>query len=184
MNQPGLPFTDCGRSIRAPLISVKGMTERTRDRIILEREHGEFSSVADFYRRVMPAPEEMEAMIRVGAFDEFAKTRTAQSWGAQFLRRFYGSTAESDQGWLWAAARRRAAAGMPLREPTRRERLQWEIELFGFAVSGHPLELFDNGDPLFSARKVVPAYVARSPGSEKPEGRSLQLDFIEFAVEF
>ena len=29
-------------------------------------------------------------------------------------------------------------------EPRSRERLQWEIELFGFAVSGHPLELFDN----------------------------------------
>jgi hypothetical protein len=29
-----------------------------------------------------------------------------------------------------------------LREPTRRERLQTETELFGYAVSGHPLELF------------------------------------------
>ena len=32
--------------------------------------------------------------------------------------------------------------GLPLREPTHRERLEWETELFGFAVSGHPLELF------------------------------------------
>ena len=31
-----------------------------------------------------------------------------------------------------------------LREPTRRERLEAEAELFGFAVSGHPLELFDD----------------------------------------
>jgi hypothetical protein len=29
-----------------------------------------------------------------------------------------------------------------LREPTRREQLEAETELFGFAVSGHPLELF------------------------------------------
>jgi DNA polymerase III alpha subunit len=29
-----------------------------------------------------------------------------------------------------------------LREPTRRECLQWETDLFGYAVSGHPLELF------------------------------------------
>jgi DNA polymerase III alpha subunit len=28
--------------------------------------------------------------------------------------------------------------------PTRKERLHAETELFGFAVSGHPLELFDN----------------------------------------
>ena len=31
---------------------------------------------------------------------------------------------------------------MPLNEPTRRERLEWETDLFGFAVSGHPLELY------------------------------------------
>ena len=29
-----------------------------------------------------------------------------------------------------------------LNEATRLERLRWETELFGFAVSGHPLELF------------------------------------------
>jgi DNA polymerase III alpha subunit len=31
-----------------------------------------------------------------------------------------------------------------LREPTRRERLEAETELFGYAVSGHPLELFND----------------------------------------
>ena len=31
-----------------------------------------------------------------------------------------------------------------LREPTRRERLVAETELFGYAVSGHPLELFQD----------------------------------------
>jgi len=33
-------------------------------------------------------------------------------------------------------------SGIPLNEPARLERLQCETELFGFAVSGHPLELF------------------------------------------
>ena len=31
---------------------------------------------------------------------------------------------------------------MPVIEPTRDERLQAEAELFGYTVSGHPLELF------------------------------------------
>jgi DNA polymerase III alpha subunit len=31
-----------------------------------------------------------------------------------------------------------------MREPTRRERLEAETELFGYAVSGHPLELSDD----------------------------------------
>jgi DNA polymerase III alpha subunit len=32
---------------------------------------------------------------------------------------------------------------MKLTEPSRRQRLQWEVELLGFAASGHPLELHD-----------------------------------------
>jgi hypothetical protein len=32
-----------------------------------------------------------------------------------------------------------------LNEPSRHERLQSETDLFGFTVSGHPLELFDDG---------------------------------------
>jgi DNA polymerase III alpha subunit len=31
---------------------------------------------------------------------------------------------------------------IPLQEPTRRQRLQWETELLGFTASGHPLELY------------------------------------------
>lgn len=33
---------------------------------------------------------------------------------------------------------------VPLNEPSRRERLEAETDLFGYAVSGHPLELSDN----------------------------------------
>jgi error-prone DNA polymerase len=33
---------------------------------------------------------------------------------------------------------------IPLYEPSRRERLEAETDPFGFAVSGHPLELFDD----------------------------------------
>ena len=111
-------------------------------------------------------------MIRVGAFDEFDATRTAQFWEAQWLVRAYGHKLEPGQGWLFAESEcgetQRAAnilsadqtsptnqsfrqdAGSTLsrlpslREPTRRERLQWENELLGFPASGHPLELHDD----------------------------------------
>jgi DNA polymerase III alpha subunit len=141
VNQPGPVFMVNDAMIRVPLICVKGLTERARDRIVAERQRGEFSSMADFYRRVMPLPEEMEAMIRVGAFDEFGKTRTAQFWDAQFLQRSYGEGREPGQGWLLPSPGAERRPTVPLREPTRRERLQWETELFGYAVSGHPLEL-------------------------------------------
>ncbi|TMP99195.1 MAG: PHP domain-containing protein [Verrucomicrobia bacterium] len=144
VNQAGPAFTVAGAMIRVPLLRIKGLTQRTRERIIEERERGEFHSMADFYRRVVPTPEEIEAMIRVGAFDEFGKTRTAQFWDAQFLQRSFRDAAQPAQGWLLPPPGADRLPEVALREPTRRERLQWETELFGFAVTGHPLELHED----------------------------------------
>jgi len=163
--------------IRTPLTRVKGLTERTKARVLAERARGPFASLADFYRRVAPQPEELEAMIRVGALDEFGATRTAQFWEAQRLIRAYGHQVEPGQGWLFGrpdAPKPKAGGGEtrrtadplsaapswppsptfqpeaggtlselpPLKEPTRRERLEAENALLGFPVSGHPLELY------------------------------------------
>ena len=89
---------------------------------------------------------ELEAMIRGGGFDEFGETRTRQFWQARHLLKTFGDTTEPDQGWLIAPPGLERLPGIPLQEPTRHERLQWETELFGYAVSGHPLELFSNVD--------------------------------------
>jgi DNA polymerase-3 subunit alpha len=109
-----------------------------------ERSRGAFESLRDFYRRVVPWPEEMEAMIRVGAFDEFGKFRTAQFWEYQFLRRAYGDRGENGQGWLLPPPGTGRLPETPLKEPGGLERLEWETELLGFAVSGHPLDLYED----------------------------------------
>jgi hypothetical protein len=70
------------------------------------------------------------------------ETRTRQFWQAQHLVKTYSSNAEPNQGWLIAPPGLEQLVSVPLAEPTRLERLQAETELFGFAVSGHPLELF------------------------------------------
>ena len=69
-----------GLSIRVPVLLVNGLTLRTKETILREHERTQFSSLADFLRRVHPLPEEMEALIRVGAFDIFGQSRTAQYW--------------------------------------------------------------------------------------------------------
>jgi len=86
----------------------------------------------------------MEILIRAGAFDEFGQSRTRQFWEAQYLHRTFGSTDQPGQNWLLPPPSLDRFPEVPLREPTRRERLQAETELFGYAVSGHPLELFDD----------------------------------------
>ena len=55
----------------------------------------------------------------------------------------FGPSTEPNQGWLIPPPGLERSPGIPLHEPTRRECLQWETDLFGFAVSGHPLERFD-----------------------------------------
>jgi DNA polymerase III alpha subunit len=121
---------------------------------LAEREHGAFASLADFHRRVQPLPEEMEAMIRAGGFDEFGQTRTRQFWEAQQIQKPEGGSQRSEGGVRNLEFDFEAGANPVsdfftenpslLREPTRRERLEAETELFGYAVSGHPLELFND----------------------------------------
>jgi DNA-directed DNA polymerase III PolC len=142
VNEPGPAFVPHGNAIRVPVTRVKGLTHRTTEVLLQARARGEFTSLADFFHQVDPAAEELEAMIRAGAFDEFAETRTRQFWQAQHLVKTYSCRAQPDQGWLIAPPGLEQLVAVPLTEPTRLERLQAETELFGYAVSGHPLELF------------------------------------------
>ena len=122
---------------------AKGLSDQTRDHLGRERKRGQFASLTDFYRRVSPSPEEMEVMIRAGGFDEFGETRTRQFWEAQYLHRTLGgSAASSGQGWLLPPPALNHFPEVPLAEPTRRERLEAEAELYGYAITGHPLELY------------------------------------------
>jgi len=142
VNEPGPAFVPHGKAIRVPVTRVKGLMNRTADAMIQARERGGFTALSDFFHRVAPTAEELEAMIRAGGFDEFGETRTRQFWQAQHLVKTYSSNAEPNQGWLIAPPGLEQLVSIPLTEPTRQEKLQAETELFGFAVSGHPLELF------------------------------------------
>ena len=86
VNEPGPAFVPHGNAIRVPLTRVKGLTERTTERDARRTRAravhfaGRFLSAA-----CCRAGEELEAMIRAGAFDEFGETRTRQFWEAQHL---------------------------------------------------------------------------------------------------
>ena len=144
VNEPGPAFTVQDAAIRVPLIRAKGLTESTTRRLLAERGRGAFTSLPDFHRRVKPLPEELEALIRAGGFDEFGELRTRQFWEAQYLNRAFGDGQGAGQGWLLPPPSWDHFPGVSMCEPTRRERLEAETELFGYAVSGHPLELFDD----------------------------------------
>jgi len=145
VNEPGPQFTVRERKIRVPLLRVKGLTQRTAQAILRERDQGEFSSLPDFFLRVRPLAEEMEALVRVGAFDAFGQTRTTQYWQFRSLgasRQAAGPASLQGSSWLFAPGNLDHLPSVPLAEPGRLQRLRWEEELLGFPASGHPLELF------------------------------------------
>ncbi len=87
--------------IRVPITRVKGLTEQTLERIFDEHARAPFASVRDFYLRVKPQPAEMEALIRVGAFDGFGQPRTRLFWEYRHVHAVFGHGANPDQGWLF-----------------------------------------------------------------------------------
>ncbi len=142
VNEPGPAFVPHDTFIRVPLTRIGGLTTCTSDAMLKAREREPFVTLADFFHRVSPSREEWEAMIRVGAFDEFGETRTRQFWQAQHLLKMFGAYSQQNQGWLIAPPGLEQLPKIPLNEPTRQQCLEWETNLFGFAISGHPLDLF------------------------------------------
>ena len=86
--------------------------------------------------------------------EEFGQTRTRQFWEAQKFQKSEVRSQRPEGGtrnleFDFDAGANPVAEFFTenpalLREPTRRERLEAETELFGYAVSGHPLELFED----------------------------------------
>jgi len=142
VNEPGPNFVVRGNTLRVPLTRLKGLTERTSDRLVAARKENPFASLSDFFHRVRPSGEDLEAMIRAGAFDAFGEPRTRQFWSAQYLLRTFSYADETGQPWLIPPSDPSKLPKIPVVEPTGDERLQAEAELFGYAVSAHPLELF------------------------------------------
>src|SRR4030095_775625 len=105
-----------------------------------------FSSLADFFLRVQPLGEEMQALIQVGAFDDFGKPRTAQYWELKALAQVAKEagaatpTPGTAPGPLLLLPPTGLArlSGAALTQPDRLQRLRWEEELLGYCVSGHP----------------------------------------------
>lgn len=124
--------------IRVPVRNVKDLTAQTLQKYRIECEKASFQSMADFYQRIQPTALEMENLIRVGAFDSFGDSRTAQMWNLRHLLRFQ---VDGEQKPLFACAQS-PLPEIPLTEPTYLDYLKAETELLGFAVSGHPLDMF------------------------------------------
>jgi error-prone DNA polymerase len=128
-----------GVAIRVPLRQVKDLTTATLERYEVERAKAPFLSMHDFYMRVGASVQEMQNLIRVGAFDAFGEKRTAQTWTLHHLAR---TQPDRQNGSIFPLDTKTPLPEIPLTEPTVAECLKSEMELLGFTVSGHPLDQY------------------------------------------
>ncbi len=121
-------YTGSGKTVRVGLMQVKSLQEDIAKRIVTERQAGgPYRSLRDFLARVKPEIAQAKRLIKAGCFDAIAGelTRPALLW------RLFASQATKPSGYLPIPA-----------EYSVQQKLTHEVELFGFPLSCHPLELF------------------------------------------
>lgn len=121
-------YTGSRQAVRVGLMQIKSLQEDLASRIIVERQtNGPYRSLHDMLDRVKPEIAQATLLIKAGCFDSITGelTRPALLW------RLFASQAAKTPGYLPIPA-----------EYSLQQKLHHELELFGFPLSCHPLELF------------------------------------------
>jgi DNA polymerase-3 subunit alpha len=155
INASGVTFTVGDNSIRFGMAAIKNVGEAVVRQIIATREkEGPFTSISELCHRVEARAlnkKSVESLVKAGALDEFGKSRAhlmteideglAQASTAA-RERESGQTSLLDM--LGDApqpvSHKKEAARAALPEWPARERLNYEKELLGFYLTGHPLD--------------------------------------------
>jgi DNA-directed DNA polymerase III PolC len=167
------------KAMRIGLMQVKGLRVETIVAIVRAREaEGAFRSLEDFLARVPAERDEIEALIKCGAFDEVCgMTRAAMLWQWNLLQARgrekafpHPQTQEHSEeslchknqerrgaavGVLFAEMEQEDAIGMALGEIdapdyTREQKLRYEREVLEVCVSGHPLDFLPRNGETWS----------------------------------
>jgi DNA polymerase-3 subunit alpha len=157
-------------ALRVGLMQVKGLRVETILAILREREaRGAFCSLEDFLARVPAERDEVEALIKCGAFDDVCRrTRPAMLWQWNLLQakgqhthqgvRAGCAVATTTSGvpvTLFAEMERDDPIGVALEEIhtaeyTPEQKLRYEREILEVCVSGHPLDFLPRKDEVWS----------------------------------
>jgi DNA-directed DNA polymerase III PolC len=133
----GTPAQPLGKAIRVPLRCIKDLSDASLARWRNERARAPFENVRDFCERVRPEGVEALNLIRAGGFDSLGSSRTEQFWRCLHSSRDVNAGAD----WLFRTSREDDIRATFREEPSTLQKLQDELELFGYTVSGHPLDL-------------------------------------------
>ena len=130
INQSEWGYTGSGQAVRVGFMQIKSLQEDLASRILTERRtNGPYRSLQDMLDRVRPEIAQATLLIKAGCFDSIAGelTRPALLW------RLFASQAAKPPGYLPIPS-----------EYSLQQKLTHELDLFGFPLSCHPLELFQD----------------------------------------
>jgi DNA-directed DNA polymerase III PolC len=162
--------TDGKKALRVGLMQVRGLRVETILVLLREREaHGAFRSLEDFLARVPAERDEIEVLIKCGAFDDVCRsTRPAMLWQWNLLQ---AKGQQTHQGVRAVCATATAATGAPVTlfaemerddsirlaleeihtaDYTQEQKLRYEREILEVCVSGHPLDYFPRNGETWS----------------------------------
>ena len=136
------------KTVRFGLNAIKNIGSHIVSAIIEERKtKGRFVSIADFLKRVTDKDlnkKSLESFIRAGALDSLANRHTLWQNIEKLLAFARGAhdAAARNQSSLFGGTAAAPAEELLLTPGlgTDKEKLQWEKELLGLYISGHPLE--------------------------------------------
>lgn len=152
VNESDTTFTivEDATKIRFGLDSIKNFGHGIAHHLITERnKNGTFTSIADFLARMAGSGlnrKGLESLIRSGALDELS-SRGVLLTNIEELIRFYreANTDAGDQDSLFGTALPEHRLELEeAEEPPLTQKLEWERELLGIYISGHPLDAHED----------------------------------------
>jgi DNA polymerase III subunit alpha len=158
VNESGLKFTVAPGQIRYGLAAIKNVGEGAAQAVIEARKAGPFVSMADFCRRVefrAINKKTIESLVKSGAFDGLGPNRAtlmSQIDSSLAAASSMARDRESGQGSLLDMLSDEAPVSKGPQNRVRedslpdwpmKERLQYEKELLGFYVTGHPVDEYE-----------------------------------------
>jgi DNA polymerase-3 subunit alpha len=167
VNESARDFTVVEEGIRFGLAGVKNVGEGAIESILAARESGEpFKSLIDFSSRMEGSKVNrrvVESLVKCGAFDGIMKNR-ATLWNGLDIALEAGAAVQRDRE-IGQESLFGGGAGEPPPEPdlpeapewTDRQRLEFEKEVLGFYVTGHPLAAVSDLLDRFSDVKAAEA---------------------------
>src|SRR5574343_184056 len=134
--------------IRFGLRSIKNFGEEIGKAIIRERkENGTYKTIDDFIERIQHKnlnKKSLEALIKAGALDEFGERNQLMHNLEKILNHHKQVGNNSNQTSLFSLGLENKSMQLDECEPaTQKQRLDWEKELLGLYISGHPLDKYD-----------------------------------------